>query len=127
MNDINLIILAVSYAVCFFMGAIFGVRILQKRVTEILKKDQKSSVQDVESSEKITRVSMPACMMRVEHVDGLMLFYNCEDDKFVCQGSTLDESAKNFCTNTKNELVGMTVINGKKFVFHDFECLPVIE
>jgi hypothetical protein len=109
------------------MGTMFGMRILQKRVTELLKQELKAKTQDGESSEKITRVSMPACIMRVEHVDGLMLFYNCEDDKFVCQGSTLDESAKNFCTNTKNEFVGMIVVDGKKFVFHDFECLPVKE
>lgn len=127
MNDINLLILAASYAVCFFMGAIFGVRILQKRVTQILKEDQQSKVPDSESSDQVQRVSMPACIMRVEHVDGIMLFYNTEDDKFVCQGATLDESAKNFCTNTKNEFVGMTIVDGKKFVFHDFECLPVIE
>lgn len=127
MNEINLLILAASYAVCFFMGTMFGIRILQKRVTEILKEDQKSSVKDGEVTEKIKHVSMPACIMRVEHVDGLMLFYNCEDDKFVCQGTTLDESAKNFCIITKNEFVGMTVVDGKKFVFHDFECLPVKE
>lgn len=127
MNEINVLILAASYAVCFFMGTMFGIRILQKRIKELLKQDQKLKTQDEESSEKITRVSMPACIMRVEHIDGLMLFYNCEDDKFVCQGSTLDESAKNFCMNTKNEFVGMIVINGKKFVFHDFECLPVKE
>jgi hypothetical protein len=125
MNDINLLLIAASYAVCFFIGAIFGVRILQKRVETMLKKEIPENV--IQLSENVKRVSMPACIMRVEHVDGLMLFYNCEDDKFVCQGTTLDESAKNFCIITKNEFVGMTVVDGKKFVFHDFECLPVKE
>lgn len=123
MENINLARLLydiIVFGFVFVLGSIWGVSIVKRNLRE------KSKVNtDTETS--IKHVSMPAWFIRVEYVEGLMLWYNTFDNQFICQGTTLDESAKNFCTNTKNEIVGMFVVDGKKFIFHDFECLPVKE
>lgn len=109
----------IIYLCVFLMGSIWGVSIIKRKI------DQQHKITSIPKDDNTKTVSMPGCIMRVEEIDGLMLFYDTANDNFVCQGTTLDESARNFSIVTKNQVAGIFTLNNKRFVFHDAECLPV--
>lgn len=104
----------------FLMGSIWGISIVRRKLKEQNKVDL---TKDGDTTTQ--HVSMPGCILRVEQVEGVMLFYDTADNQFMCQGTTLEESAKNFSIVTKNQLAGIFTLNNERFVFHDAECLPV--
>jgi len=127
MTEIDFLISLFTHCVTFFFGSLYGINIWKNHIEkQKFKKYVDGTVKksDKVDGEIIKSVSMPACLLRVEEVNGMMLFYDTSDDSFVCQGNSLDESAKNFCIATKNQAVGIFTVNNKRFVFHDSECLP---
>lgn len=65
--------------------------------------------------------------LKLEIINNNYYFYFEDDDSFACQGTDLEQAAKNFCMKWGNKFAGITVVDKQRYAFYDDSLIQVDE
>ena len=104
----------------FLLGefvALFRLRKIMMRVAELQGIDIEAELEKLEQGEE-EKPEVSIHRLEVEQVNDILYLYDRTDDRFICQGPTIDELAT--LSKTYKNINAATVIHDKKlFIFSD--------
>lgn len=113
MNEQTLVFLIVGLS-SFVVGWILGVRHLASKIQEAIEfiENNPEKVEELFNKEKISIVEIP--MLTTESCDDTILLYDKNKNNFYCQGSTLEDVAKNLWSYKK---IDVAIVNHNDDIF----------